>query len=174
MTASFTSLVRSILVAGPLAFTLIIAPVAKADSQDDLSYAADRVADARAILRDLVLDYEEADLDALLGITATVSLGGRAGTIAASLNARASDDDVRLTRVKDAFFAFESTYASAVKRYDATLDSYCFQGPFAEIVGDALDEVGDDVWRVARALGIKVRLPRPALLEDVCGEIDGR
>ena len=173
----------STLIIGPLGFSLLVAPIARADHRnserdserdEDLSFASQRASLAKTALVDLIADYEESEVDALLGRGSIVRLVSDAGEVTSALQSHVSDDDVRLTSAKDAFESFESSYKSAVKRYDAELEERCFDGSFVLVVGNVLDDAGGDMWRAARALGFNVKLPHPARLEDVCGEIDGK
>jgi hypothetical protein len=173
---TISSPLRSVamLFVGPLSISLLLAATAKANAHADLTSAAKDVSSARDVLADLVIDFEERELDALLGSGTLVRLNSDAGDIAAALSANASNSDVRLGRVEDAFAFFARTYRDAVSRYDDELADRCFDGTFALKVGDSLDAAGEAVWTASRALGFRVKLPHPARLEDVCGEIDGK
>jgi|GEM_PF-6326163 len=155
---------------GSLSASLFLATAAMADVKDDVADASKHVASARNVLTDLVIDSEESELDALLGSRTIVHLSEDASDISSEL----SKSNFRLGRTEDAFVAFARTYRDAVRRYDEELADRCFDGPFVVKVGDSLDAAGESVWIASRALGLRVKLPHPARLADVCGEIDGK
>ena len=167
---------RSIISAKNLALgssflVFMLANATTALASDPATKAFDAIAKAKQEIAILISDYEESELDALLGVNNLSRLNAKIEDVRRDLNS----GDVRMSRVEEDLKKLEKSYLSVLDFYESQLKNYCDSPKFADRVGDALDAAGEFSYRAAGELNVKIKLPRPLSTARACpSEIDGR